>query len=108
MLLVDPLFQFLLVRIVRKEWHFFPKEKVKDSESDEYSGYLPTSQTDWSGLPVIFDEVFTGMFRLGRLTSAHFIKADPDISVHAKLLTGLADASILRIELHVADNPSLL
>lgn len=43
---------------------------------------------DWSGLPVIFDEVFTGLFRLGRFTSSSFLKVHPDISVHAKLLTG--------------------
>lgn len=43
---------------------------------------------DWSGLPVIFDEVFTGLFRLGRFASASFLKVHPDISVHAKLLTG--------------------
>lgn len=43
---------------------------------------------DWSGLPIIFDEVFTGLFRLGRFTSSSFLKVHPDISVHAKLLTG--------------------
>ncbi|KAK2782792.1 hypothetical protein FQN52_000615 [Onygenales sp. PD_12] len=42
----------------------------------------------WSGLPVIFDEVFTGLYRLGRFSSASFLDAHPDISVHAKLLTG--------------------
>lgn len=47
-----------------------------------------TDATDWSGLPIIFDEVFTGLFRLGRFTSSSFLKVDPDISVHAKLLTG--------------------
>lgn len=46
------------------------------------------SPTDWSGLPIIFDEVFTGLFRLGRFTSASFLGVHPDISVHAKLLTG--------------------
>lgn len=44
--------------------------------------------TDWSGLPIIFDEVFTGLYRLGRRTSASFLGVDADISVHAKLLTG--------------------
>lgn len=42
----------------------------------------------WSGLPVIFDEVFTGLYRLGRRTSASFLGIHPDISVYAKLLTG--------------------
>ena len=44
--------------------------------------------TSWSGLPVIFDEVFTGLYRLGRFSSASFLGDHPDISVHAKLLTG--------------------
>lgn len=43
---------------------------------------------DWTGLPVIFDEVFTGLYRLGRFTSASFLGVYPDVSVHAKLLTG--------------------
>lgn len=44
--------------------------------------------TNWCGLPIIFDEVFTGLYRLGRRTSASFLGVDADISVHAKLLTG--------------------
>lgn len=44
--------------------------------------------TAWTGLPVIFDEVFTGLYRLGRFTSSSFLGVNPDISVHAKLLTG--------------------
>ncbi|EFE40511.1 hypothetical protein TRV_04743 [Trichophyton verrucosum HKI 0517] len=48
----------------------------------------PTSPDSWSGLPVIFDEVFTGLYRLGRRTAASFLDVDPDVSVHAKLLTG--------------------
>lgn len=43
---------------------------------------------DWTGLPIIFDEVFTGIYRLGRFSAASFLGVDPDISVHAKLLTG--------------------
>lgn len=42
----------------------------------------------WSGLPVVFDEVFTGLYRLGRFSSSSFLKTEADISVHAKLLTG--------------------
>lgn len=45
-------------------------------------------KNDWSGLPVVFDEVFTGLYRLGRFSAASFLGVDPDISVHAKLLTG--------------------
>ena len=43
---------------------------------------------EWSGLPIIFDEVFTGLYRLGRFSAAGFLGVEPDISVHAKLLTG--------------------
>jgi dethiobiotin synthetase/adenosylmethionine--8-amino-7-oxononanoate aminotransferase len=53
---------------------------------------------------VVFDEVFTGLYRLGRFSAASFLGVDADISVHAKLLTGglvplcttLASESIFR------------
>lgn len=48
----------------------------------------PNTADAWSGLPVIFDEVFTGLYRLGRPTSASFLGVNPDIAVNAKLLTG--------------------
>lgn len=48
----------------------------------------PKSAPSWSGLPVIFDEVFTGLYRLGRSSSASFLDVHPDIAVNAKLLTG--------------------
>lgn len=32
--------------------------------------------------------MFTGLYRLGRFSSASFLQVHPDISVHAKLLTG--------------------
>lgn len=48
----------------------------------------PRSSPSWSGLPVIFDEVFTGLYRLGRPSSASFLDVHPDIAVNAKLLTG--------------------
>lgn len=48
----------------------------------------PKSAPSWSGLPVIFDEVFTGLYRLGRPSSASFLDVHPDIAVNAKLLTG--------------------
>ncbi|RYP11203.1 hypothetical protein DL764_000159 [Monosporascus ibericus] len=46
------------------------------------------AKTTWAGLPVIFDEVFTGVYRLGRFSAGSFLAADADVSVHAKLLTG--------------------
>lgn len=48
----------------------------------------PKQSPSWSGLPVIFDEVFTGLYRLGRRTSASFLGVHPDVAVNAKLLTG--------------------
>lgn len=73
MVAVDPLFQKALVDVVRDT------EFGKDVSSDGSS---------WSGLPVICDEVFSGLYRLGRASSSSLVGIDPDISVHAKLLTG--------------------
>ncbi|KAK3897656.1 pyridoxal phosphate-dependent transferase, partial [Staphylotrichum tortipilum] len=77
MLLVDPLFQCTLVKVVRENPQLFgePTECPADGQT-------------WTGLPVIFDEVFTGLYRLGRFSAASFLGVDADISVHAKLLTG--------------------
>ncbi|TFK49523.1 PLP-dependent transferase [Heliocybe sulcata] len=63
MIFVDPLFQRILVDTVRE-------------------GEL--SKT----LPVIFDEVFVGLYRLGIETCGPLLGVNPDISVHAKVLTG--------------------
>ncbi|USP78500.1 uncharacterized protein yc1106_05774 [Curvularia clavata] len=79
MLFVDPLFQQSLVRVVRR-YDFSSGSRI-----------TPTSAEDdvtWSGLPVMFDEVFTGLYRLGRFSAASFLQTHPDISVNAKLLTG--------------------
>ena len=70
MFFADPLFQRALVHAVRKR------------------GTPPQSDADWSGMPVVFDEVFTGLYRLGRFSAASFLDAEPDIVVNAKLLTG--------------------
>ncbi|KAL2841430.1 pyridoxal phosphate-dependent transferase [Aspergillus pseudoustus] len=80
MLFCDPLFQRCLVDVVRSHPQLFnganPAEKS------------PQSELSWSGLPVVFDEVFTGLYRLGRKSSASFLGISPDIAVNAKLLTG--------------------
>ena len=39
-------------------------------------------------VPVVFDEVFTGIWRLGRLSAAQRLGVHPDIACYAKLLTG--------------------
>ncbi|KAK8051874.1 bifunctional dethiobiotin synthetase/adenosylmethionine-8-amino-7-oxononanoate aminotransferase [Apiospora rasikravindrae] len=95
MVLVDPLFQRALVNVVRRSQHLF---------SPEFIGHPSGDGNDWTGLPVIFDEVFTGLYRLGRFTASSFLGLDADVSVHAKLLTGglvplcttLASESIFR------------
>ncbi|KAI9148774.1 Bifunctional dethiobiotin synthetase/7,8-diamino-pelargonic acid aminotransferase [Paramyrothecium foliicola] len=78
MIFVDPLFQRTLVSVVRRSSELFGTSLTKSA----------TEPTTWSGLPVVFDEVFTGLYRLGRYTSSSFLGTHPDISVHAKLLTG--------------------
>ena len=93
MIFVDPLFQRTLIQQVRRlnvaEGTFFERHPPSS----------PYSSPGWTGLPVIADEVFTGLYRLGRPSSSTFLSAHsgslpmdmeiaPDISVHAKLLTG--------------------
>jgi dethiobiotin synthetase/adenosylmethionine--8-amino-7-oxononanoate aminotransferase len=60
MVFVDPLFQRVLVDVARERL----------------------------GVPIIFDEVFAGLHRLGMSRTADVLGAFPDISVHAKILTG--------------------
>ncbi|KAI6042469.1 pyridoxal phosphate-dependent transferase, partial [Pisolithus marmoratus] len=64
MVFVDPLFQRILVDLVR--------------DASLFS----------NPLPVIYDEVFTGLYRLGFESAIPLLRANPDISVYAKMLTG--------------------
>ncbi|CAN6656409.1 hypothetical protein TRVA0_029S00298 [Trichomonascus vanleenenianus] len=105
MVSVDPLFQRSLVNVARQNPGLFGR-----SHED-------ASKTTWSGLPVIFDEVFTGLYRLGYPSAASFLgDAKPDISVHAKLLTGglvplcvtLASESIFKTFLSSEKSDALL
>ena len=76
----DPLFQQTLVEIVRSHRDLItPEEEQFVSRS---------SQRNWTGLPVIFDEVFTGIYRLGHFNTSNLLGVSPDIVVNAKLLTG--------------------
>ncbi|TVY80703.1 Bifunctional dethiobiotin synthetase/7,8-diamino-pelargonic acid aminotransferase [Lachnellula suecica] len=77
MLFADPLFQQTLIQVVRENASLFSSNTPK-----------PSDPNTWSGLPIVFDEVFTGLYRLGRFSAASFLQTHPDISVHAKLLTG--------------------
>ncbi|KAL4066826.1 pyridoxal phosphate-dependent transferase [Scleroderma citrinum] len=64
MIFVDPLFQRILVDTVRDRSLFS------------------------NPLPVIYDEVFTGLYRLGVESSIPLLGSNPDIAVYAKMLTG--------------------
>ncbi|KAG8872031.1 hypothetical protein FRB97_008101 [Tulasnella sp. 331] len=79
MLFVDPLFHRVLIDVVRSSEDLF-------SHGTKLQKSAPRGE--WKGLPVIFDEVFAGLYRLGTLTSSTILKTHPDISVHAKTLTG--------------------
>ncbi|THZ86619.1 PLP-dependent transferase [Aureobasidium pullulans] len=78
MLFSDPLFQHILVKVTREQCPGL----YGNAEA------TPDSELGWKGVPVVFDEVFTGLYRLGRFSSSSFVDVQPDISVHAKLLTG--------------------
>lgn len=39
-------------------------------------------------MPIIYDEVFCGLWRLGVESSRELLGEDPDVSCYAKLLTG--------------------
>ncbi|KAL4872130.1 hypothetical protein BDV12DRAFT_163087 [Aspergillus spectabilis] len=82
MLFCDPLFQRCLADVVRDNPHLFNRTKPSSTEP------TPQTESSWSGLPIVFDEVFTGLYRLGRKSSASFLGVNPDIAVNAKLLTG--------------------
>ncbi|BDD61713.1 hypothetical protein MPDQ_001481 [Monascus purpureus] len=79
MFLCDPLFQRCLIEVVRNNPQLFSTTAKSPSGGKD---------SFWSGLPVIFDEVFVGLYRLGRFTAASFLNVDADIAVNAKLLTG--------------------
>jgi len=64
MIFVDPLFQRIMVDVVRD------------------ATLCPTA------LPVIYDEVFVGLYRLGFESATPLLGVCPDISVNAKILTG--------------------
>ncbi|PFH53123.1 hypothetical protein AMATHDRAFT_138291 [Amanita thiersii Skay4041] len=70
MIFVDPLFQRVMIDVVRGPENGF------------------TSNIEWPGLPVIFDEVFVGLHRIGLRTTSDILQVSPDIAVYAKILTG--------------------
>lgn len=39
-------------------------------------------------IPIVFDEIFTGLWRLGEISAAKLLNVQPDIASYSKLLTG--------------------
>ncbi|KAF9584062.1 hypothetical protein BGW38_007708 [Lunasporangiospora selenospora] len=78
MVWVDPVFQRCLVEEVRAFKGFGEEQALKSASVDNR----------WEGLPVVFDEVFSGCYRLGRKSAADMLQVNPDIATYAKLLTG--------------------
>ncbi|KAG6884936.1 hypothetical protein C0993_007118 [Termitomyces sp. T159_Od127] len=72
---VDPLFQRVLIDVVRSGRADLGLCPVEEGEA-------------WQGLPVVFDEVFVGLHRIGAESTASLLGVHPDISVNAKVLTG--------------------
>lgn len=85
MMFADPLYQRCLVEVAREFYDGSGPPFAKSLSSPA----SPKDANDWHGIPVIFDEVFTGLYRLGRFSAASFLQGThPDIVVNAKLLTG--------------------
>ncbi|MBW0501633.1 hypothetical protein O181_041348 [Austropuccinia psidii MF-1] len=95
MIFVDPLFQNVLIRVVRNNPDLFDLDKVLCSKPPRITQSEP--QTTWTGVPVIFDEVFSGLYRLGKPTAAAYLGDDilPDIAVYSKTLSaGIVPLSV--------------
>ncbi|ORX39656.1 pyridoxal phosphate-dependent transferase [Kockovaella imperatae] len=85
MVFVDPLFQACLVEVVRSSSDLFGGS---GSYKDDLSGLGKRDTSEWQGLPVIYDEVFSGLHRFGYHSAASVLHHTPDISIYAKILTG--------------------
>ncbi|KAJ9118274.1 hypothetical protein QFC22_004185 [Naganishia vaughanmartiniae] len=98
MVFVDPLFQRCLMDVVRASGDLFGDEQGAEQAGGD----------GWQGLPVVFDEVFSGIHRLSYLTASTILGSTPDIATYAKILTGgllplsvtLASNSIFEAFLH--------
>ncbi|KAG6889742.1 hypothetical protein C0995_015040 [Termitomyces sp. Mi166 len=76
---VDPLFQRVLVDVVRSGKEELGLCSVRgEGKAGE----------EWTGLPVVYDEVFVGLYRVGVESTGPVLGALPDIAVNAKVLTG--------------------
>ncbi|KIW72317.1 dethiobiotin synthase [Phialophora macrospora] len=76
MIFVDPLFQRTLIKTIRENPSLIhPGETASPDTVGGTRGEDSPSSTNWSGVPVIADEVFTGLYRLGRASSSSFLSS---------------------------------
>ncbi|OCF35322.1 dethiobiotin synthase [Kwoniella heveanensis CBS 569] len=89
MVFVDPLFQACLVEVIRASGDIFGgKHHAGKRHTEELDGLSSRKNEQWTGLPIIYDEVFSGLHRFGYLSAASVLTHTPDIAVYAKILTG--------------------
>lgn len=86
MVFVDPLFQRVLIDVVRAREDLFAQRDAPLRTPVPHTP--PHTLGAWRGLPVVFDEVFTGLFRLGFASAAEVLGTTPDIACYAKILSG--------------------
>ena len=87
MVFVDPLFQKILVEVVRSSSDLFGANPPV-TEGSVTENRVHTDSTDaWQGLPIIYDEVFSGLHRFGYHSAASVLGHTPDIAIYAKILT---------------------
>ncbi|GMK55471.1 hypothetical protein CspeluHIS016_0205270 [Cutaneotrichosporon spelunceum] len=88
MVFVDPLFQACLVDVVRASADLFAGQPDGEAYNAALAGLGERDPSEWQGVPVIYDEVFSGLHRFGYHSAASVLGTTPDISVYAKILTG--------------------
>ncbi|WRT66898.1 dethiobiotin synthase [Kwoniella shivajii] len=91
MIFVDPLFQACMVEVVRASSDLFGGKSWKGKQYKEDLKEIRDGWREkrkWRGVPIIYDEVFSGLHRFGYLSASSVLTHTPDISVYAKILTG--------------------
>ncbi|BEI85419.1 hypothetical protein CcaverHIS002_0508200 [Cutaneotrichosporon cavernicola] len=88
MVFVDPLFQACLVDVVRASEDLFSGQPDRGAYEAALAALEKRNPAEWQGVPVIYDEVFSGLYRFGYHSAASVLGTTPDISVYAKILTG--------------------
>ncbi|WOO81501.1 Bifunctional dethiobiotin synthetase/7,8-diamino-pelargonic acid aminotransferase, mitochondrial [Vanrija pseudolonga] len=86
MVFVDPLFQLCMVEVARASADLFAGKRDDATYAAELAA--PRDANEWRGLPIIFDEVFSGLYRFGYHNASSVMGTTPDISCYAKILTG--------------------